>query len=114
MKKVPANARLCVYSHRRGWRPIREGIESLSPRELQVLKLIAKGVCGKEVAVQLEISYKTFSTYRERVFDKLNLKSVPDLIHYALFHGLVENNFLPKSQPFGEERLSGGLLKRFR
>lgn len=98
MKAVPADARLCRYSVDRGWMPILEGLDSLSKRELQVLKCYGAGLMGQGVARQLGISVKTVHAYRARIFDKLKLSTTGELIHYALFNGLVENQFSAKAQ----------------
>ncbi len=64
--------------------------ESLSNRELQVLKLIASGKSIKEISADLALSGKTVATYRSRIAEKMNLSSNVDLTRYALQHGLVE------------------------
>lgn len=70
-------------------RRTRTGIESLSARELEVLRLLAEGRGLKEVAFQLSISVSTASTYRARVMEKLGLASTSELIRFALENGLV-------------------------
>jgi DNA-binding NarL/FixJ family response regulator len=64
--------------------------ETLSERELQVLRRIAGGESNKEVAASLEISTKTVSTYKTRVMQKTGRKSTAELIRYAFDNGLVE------------------------
>lgn len=64
-------------------------VESLSDRELEVLRLIGEGKTVSEIAGQLALSVKTISTYRARLLEKLNLTTTPDLIRFALDHGLV-------------------------
>jgi two-component system, NarL family, invasion response regulator UvrY len=64
--------------------------ESLSPRELQVLRLIAAGKTLKTIATELSLSEKTVSTYRARIGEKLSLHSNVDLVRYALEHRLHE------------------------
>jgi len=61
--------------------------EPLSPREEEVLRLLAKGLSHKEVAEHLSISEKTVATYRERGMEKLGLKSRSDLLRYAVKRG---------------------------
>ncbi|WP_243029732.1 response regulator [Thermus altitudinis] len=60
---------------------------ALSPREEEVLRLLAQGLSHKEVAEQLGISEKTVATYRERGMEKLGLKSRSDLLRYAVKRG---------------------------
>lgn len=64
--------------------------ETLSCRELEVLRRIASGRSVKQIATELAISGKTVFTYRERIRDKLGLHSDVELARYALEHGLVE------------------------
>lgn len=64
--------------------------ETLSPRELQVLRLVAAGLSLKEIAAQLSLGEKTISTYRQRIAAKLGLSSNVALTRYALRHGLAE------------------------
>jgi DNA-binding NarL/FixJ family response regulator len=61
--------------------------ESLSPREEEVLRLLAQGLSHKEVAERLAISEKTVATYRERGMEKLGLKTRSDLLRYAVRRG---------------------------
>ena len=64
--------------------------ELLSPRELQVLKLLALGFTNKEVASELDIATKSVDTYRVRLQDKLGLKGRANLVRYALDAGLLQ------------------------
>lgn len=64
--------------------------ETLSPRELQVLRLVASGLSLKEIAAQLALGEKTISTYRQRIAVKLGLSTNVELTRYALHHRLVD------------------------
>jgi DNA-binding NarL/FixJ family response regulator len=64
--------------------------ETLSERELQVIRRIAGGESNKEVAAALDISTKTVSTYKTRIMQKTGRKSTAELIRYAFDNGLVE------------------------
>lgn len=66
--------------------------EALSAREFEVLRMIAVGRSGKEIAAALSLSYKTVSTYRVRVLQKLNLQTNFDLVEYARREGLTESS----------------------
>lgn len=61
----------------------------LSDRELQVLRGIARGFTGRELARQLGLKTKTIETYRSRIYDKLDLRRRADLVEYALASGLL-------------------------
>jgi len=62
----------------------------LSPRELEVLRLLAMGYTNKQAADQLALSVKTVETYKARLMAKLSLNSRAELVHYALQRGLME------------------------
>jgi DNA-binding NarL/FixJ family response regulator len=61
----------------------------LTPRELQVLVMIAKGRNNKEMARELDISVRTIETYRLSIRRKLNIDTPVALMKYALEQGLV-------------------------
>jgi two-component system, NarL family, invasion response regulator UvrY len=64
--------------------------ESLSSRELQVLRLIALGRTLKEISTELGVSEKTVATYRARISEKMGLGTKVELARYAMQHKLVE------------------------
>jgi len=64
--------------------------DPLSPRERQVLQLIAEGKTTKEVASSLEISVKTAETYRTRIMEKLDIHETATLVRYAIRRGIVQ------------------------
>jgi two-component system invasion response regulator UvrY len=64
--------------------------ETLSNRELQVLRLVALGKSLKEIAAELALSEKTIGTYRTRISQKLGLGTNVELARYAERHKLVE------------------------
>ena len=63
--------------------------EGLSDRELEVLKLIARGESLARIAETLHLSPNTVTTYRARICQKMQLKSNAQLTRYALEHGLL-------------------------
>jgi DNA-binding NarL/FixJ family response regulator len=66
-------------------------LESLSDRELQVLRCIGRGMSNRETAQELFISVKTVETHREHLKQKLRLASSGDLLRYAIeFHRVRE------------------------
>ena len=75
-----------------GYRRLREAPPAtapLSPREREVVRLIATGQRTKEIAATLGIGVKSAETYRRRVMHKLGLFSVAELTRYAMQEGLV-------------------------
>lgn len=61
----------------------------LSPRETQILTMLAQGNNNKEIAWELQISVKTVETHRQQLTKKLNLFSIADLTRYAIRTGLI-------------------------
>jgi DNA-binding NarL/FixJ family response regulator len=76
------------YLHRRDddkpWR------DRLTPREREVVQLLAEGKSSKEVAIVLSLSVKTAETHRTNVMRKLDLHSVADLVRYAVRNNIVQ------------------------
>ena len=63
--------------------------DPLSPRELEVVKLIAEGLTSEEIGEQLFISKKTVDRHRENVLEKLGMRNRVELTRYAIRRGLV-------------------------
>ena len=63
--------------------------DPLSPRERQVLQLIAEGKTSKEIAALLHISVKTAETHRSRIVEKLGIHEIAGLVRYAIRRGMV-------------------------
>lgn len=61
----------------------------LTPRERQVLQLIAEGKTTKEIAYTLKVSSKTIETYRQQIMDKLDIHTIAGLTKYAVREGLT-------------------------
>jgi DNA-binding NarL/FixJ family response regulator len=61
----------------------------LTPREREVLQLLAEGKSTKQIAGTLGVSVKTVETHRSRIMDKLDVHSVPELTKYAIREGLT-------------------------
>lgn len=64
--------------------------QSLSDREFQVLKLMARGRSQVDISAELNLSTSTINTYRSRILEKLGLKTNAELIHYALQNKLID------------------------
>jgi DNA-binding NarL/FixJ family response regulator len=62
----------------------------LTPRELEVLKLIAEAQTSKQIAEQLVISVKTVERHRQNILDKLGLRDRVELTRYAIRRGLIQ------------------------
>jgi len=69
-------------------------LESLSPREREVLQLVVEGKTSAEIADILSLSPKSVETYRSRLMPKLAVNNIPSLVKFALLHGITpaDNN----------------------
>ena len=65
-------------------------LESLTPREREVFYLLADGKSSSDVAETLFVSPKTIHTHRQHIMDKLGMKTIGELIRYAIREGLVK------------------------
>ncbi|MDX1666304.1 MAG: response regulator transcription factor [Saprospiraceae bacterium] len=64
----------------------------LSPREVEILQLVAKGLIAKEIAHRLNLSPHTVYTHRKNIMRKLNLNTSSELVLYAVNEGYVDKN----------------------
>jgi DNA-binding NarL/FixJ family response regulator len=60
-----------------------------TPREIEIIRLLAEGKTNKETAAQLGITVRTVETHRAKIMLKLGLHSLTELIHYAMRHGIA-------------------------
>lgn len=68
----------------------RDLLATLSPRQREVLRLIAEGQTTKKIAQLLEISVKTVETHRAQLMERLGIHDVAGLVRYAIIVGLIE------------------------
>ena len=70
-------------------------IDTLSMRETQVLMMVAQGTRTQEISEILNLSPKTISTYRKRLYEKLDVSSDIEMLHLAMKHGVLDENNMP-------------------
>jgi DNA-binding NarL/FixJ family response regulator len=68
----------------------RSSTDGITPREREVIELIAKGKINKQIAYTLEISTKTVETHRAAVMQKLKLRTTADLVRYAVRNDIIQ------------------------
>ncbi|CDH45116.1 MAG: response regulator transcription factor [Candidatus Competibacteraceae bacterium] len=66
------------------------GMEALTPRQREILQLIAEGHSTREIADRLSISVKTVETHRAQIMERLNIRDVAGLTRFALRTGLID------------------------
>jgi len=86
----PEHARLLLGGTPAAEPAVDDSYEQLSPREQQVLRLIAQGHTSQQVADMLGLSVKTVETYKSRLMAKLDLAGRAALVRYALRRGLMD------------------------
>ena len=69
--------------------PPGDGAAVLTPREMDIVRLIVTGKKNRIIAAQLYISVRTVENHRYRIGQKLDCHSVVDLMHWAMRHGLL-------------------------
>jgi DNA-binding NarL/FixJ family response regulator len=70
--------------------PSEDSSSVLSPREREIIQLLAEGKGNREIAGKLYISSKTVETHRAHIMEKLNFHSITELVHYAIRNEIVE------------------------
>ena len=65
-------------------------LDSLSPRERQVLKLVVEGKTSKEIAAIVGVKPSSIDTYRSRIMAKLEVGDLPSLVRFAIRHGVIK------------------------
>jgi HD-GYP domain-containing protein (c-di-GMP phosphodiesterase class II) len=88
-----ANAVLRAAGHR--VRARREWPGGLTPREVEVLQLVARGYSSKEIAEQLVISRKTASNHIEHIYTRIGVSSRATASLFAMQHGLLTDTYVP-------------------
>lgn len=71
------------------------GPTPLSPREIEIVRLVAQGLIAKEIASELNLSTHTIYTHRKNIMKKLNLNSASELVLYAVEIGIVNSRQIP-------------------
>ncbi len=64
-------------------------LRNLTPREIEVLKLVAEGHTSQEIADQLVLSIKTVQAHRANIMEKLGLRDITQLVRFAIRYGLI-------------------------
>jgi DNA-binding NarL/FixJ family response regulator len=82
--------------HRLG--PVPDNLTRLSPREREVVQLVAEGKASKEIAAILDVSLSTAETHRSNILRKLQLHSIAELVLYAVRNGIIHVQLPPVLQ----------------
>jgi two-component system nitrate/nitrite response regulator NarL len=85
----PKISRFILEHHSHGQKSTKTEGSMLSPKEREVLALIAKEFKNKEIAEQFGVSVRTIETYRERIMQKLDIHTVAGLTKFAITEGVI-------------------------
>jgi len=92
-----ANAVLAAAGHQARRRP--NLIAGLSPREVEVLSLLVRGLSNKQIAAELFVSARTVGTHIEHIYTKIGVSSRGPAAMYAMRHGLVDPSIAGTPEP---------------
>jgi DNA-binding NarL/FixJ family response regulator len=82
---------------------VREPLRRLTPRQLDVLQLVAQGHTTRDIAQRLGISIKTVETHRNKMMQRLRIHDIAGLVRYAVRVGLVTSDARPETGPHATE-----------
>ena len=80
-------AQVAVFEHQAAQGA--SGLDRLTPRQRQVLQLVAEGLGTREIAERLFVSVKTVETHRAQIMRRLDIHDVAGLVRFAIRHGLL-------------------------
>ncbi len=87
----PAVSRSVVDEYVRRTSGEADPLAALTPRQREVLQLVAEGHSSKDIAQQLGLSYRTVETHRNQLMKRLDIHDVTGLVRFAMRVGIVEN-----------------------
>ena len=78
-----------IRTYQEGGSAEKDLFKKISPRQREILQLLAEGKSGKEIASILNISARTVEFHKYRMMEQLNIKSSAELVQYAVKHGII-------------------------
>jgi DNA-binding NarL/FixJ family response regulator len=78
-----------IRTYQEGRSPEKDLFKKISPRQREILQLLAEGKSGKEIASVLNISARTVEFHKYRMMEQLNIKTSAELVQYAVKHGII-------------------------
>ena len=86
---TPLIAGELIRTYREGDLPKKDLVNKISPRQREILQLLAEGKSSKEIASILNISARTVEFHKYRMMEQLNIKTSAELVQYAVKHGII-------------------------
>ncbi len=78
-----------IRTYQEGGSPGKDLFQKISPRQREILQLLAEGKSGKEIASILNISVRTVEFHKYKMMEALNIKTSAELVQYAVKHGII-------------------------
>jgi len=78
-----------IRTYQEGGSPEKDLFKKISPRQREILQLLAEGKSGKEIAAILNISARTVEFHKYKMMEQLNIKTSAELVKYAVRHGII-------------------------
>lgn len=89
---TPAASKDIISDMRHGRLPPADPLDRLTPRQREVLQLLAEGSSTKAIAGKLDLSVKTVETHRGEIMERLDIHDVPGLVRFAIRSGLIQTD----------------------
>ena len=86
---TPLIAGELIRTYQKGGPPEKELFKKISPRQREILQLLAEGNTAKEIASILNISTRTVEFHKYKMMEQLKIKTSAELVHYAMKHGII-------------------------
>jgi DNA-binding NarL/FixJ family response regulator len=86
---TPLIAGELIHAYQEGVSPEKDFLKKMSPRQREILQLVAEGKSAKEIASILNISTRTVEFHKYRMMEKLHIKTTAELVQYAVRHGVI-------------------------
>jgi DNA-binding NarL/FixJ family response regulator len=78
-----------IHTYQKGEAPEKELFKKISPRQREVLQLLAEGKTAKEIASILNISTRTVEFHKYKMMEQHKISTSAELVHYAIKHGII-------------------------
>ncbi len=78
-----------IHNYQGGGSPEKDLFKKISPRQQEILQLLAEGKSAKEIASILDLSTRTVEFHKYRMMQQLNIKTSAELVQYAVRHGII-------------------------
>ena len=86
---TPLIAGELIHAYQKGEAPEKNLFKKMSPRQCEILQLLAEGKTAKEIASILNISTRTVEFHKYKMMEQHKIRTSAELVHYAITHGII-------------------------